>query len=46
MEFDNSDNNSDYIVTVTHAWEKPIPKPAAMEPRSGNYSIIKMKLHQ
>ena len=45
MELNNSNNNSDYIVTVTHTGEKPTPRPA-MEPQSGNRLIIKIKLHQ
>ena len=48
MEFDNFNNDSDYNVIITYAWEEPILKPAiaAIKPRSGNYSIVKIKLYQ
>ena len=48
IELDNSNNDSDYIITVTHAWEKPTLRPAitTIEPQSSNHPIIKMKLYQ
>ena len=45
VELDDSDNDLDYIVTVTHAKEEPTPR-LAMESRSGSCSIIKIKLYQ
>ena len=46
MEFDDFNNDLDYIITPTYAWEEPTPRPAAMESRSGNCLIIKIKLYQ
>ena len=48
MEFNNSDNDSDYNVVVAHAQEETIPRPiiTAIEPQSGSYLIVKMKLYQ
>ena len=47
MELNNFNNNLDYNVVVIYTWEELILRPtiAIMEPRSGNYSIIQMKLY-
>ena len=48
IELNNSNDDLDYNVIVTYAWEEPTPRLTitAMEPQSGNYLIIKIKFYQ
>ena len=41
----NSNNNSDYNIILIYTWEELTPRPiiTAIEPRSGNYLIVKIK---
>ena len=46
MEFNNFNNDLDYIITIIYTWEKPIPIPTAIKSQSSNRLIIKIKLYQ